>query len=169
MEPLKYLVGYSAGTLARVRELLAARELGARLAARYPEVHAVTTNKLLHAYVADLKQRHLRTAPQVAKSTYDERLMAVEHALGLHTFESRAHGGKLRARSEVRIAGVFRVAPPEFLRMIVVHELAHLRERDHDKAFYRLCEVMEPEYRRLEFDVRLWLTARELEGETPSA
>ena len=48
--------------------------------------------------------------------------------------------------------------------MIVVHELAHLRERDHDRAFYALCRHMEPDYHQLEFDTRLWLTALALEG-----
>jgi hypothetical protein len=51
--------------------------------------------------------------------------------------------------------------------MIVVHELAHLREFEHNKAFYRLCESMEPDYHQLEFDLRLWLTARELEETKP--
>jgi len=88
----------------------------------------------------------------------------VEHALGLHTFRSRAHGAKLRALSEIRVAGLFKVAAPEFLRMIVVHELAHLREREHTKAFYRLCTAMEPDYHQFEFDLRLLLTAREVEG-----
>jgi predicted metal-dependent hydrolase len=59
---------------------------------------------------------------------------------------------------------VFRDAPEAFLRMIVVHELAHLKERAHDKAFYALCSHMEPDYHQLEFDVRLWLTALALEG-----
>jgi predicted metal-dependent hydrolase len=45
--------------------------------------------------------------------------------------------------------------------MIVVHELAHLKERSHDKAFYALCRHMEPAYHQLEFDTRLWLTAIE--------
>lgn len=45
--------------------------------------------------------------------------------------------------------------------MIVVHELAHLKERDHDNAFYALCVHMEPHYHQLKFDVRLWLTAME--------
>ena len=59
---------------------------------------------------------------------------------------------------EIRVAGVFREAPEAFLRMIVVHELAHLKERQHDKAFYQLCEHMEPAYHQLEFDLRLYLT-----------
>jgi len=41
--------------------------------------------------------------------------------------------------------------------MIVVHELAHLKERNHDKAFYQLCQHMEPDYHQLEFDCRVYL------------
>ena len=47
--------------------------------------------------------------------------------------------------------------------MILVHELAHLRERDHNKAFYQLCEYMLPGYHQLEFDLRVYLTWRELD------
>ncbi len=46
--------------------------------------------------------------------------------------------------------------------MIVVHELAHLKQREHDKGFYQLCQHMLPNYHQLEFDTRLWLMAREL-------
>jgi hypothetical protein len=42
--------------------------------------------------------------------------------------------------------------------MIVVHELAHLRQRAHDKPFYALCEHMLPGYHQIEFDTRLYLT-----------
>jgi predicted metal-dependent hydrolase len=42
--------------------------------------------------------------------------------------------------------------------MIAVHELAHLRERGHDKNFYKLCCYMEPAYHQLEFEVRVYLT-----------
>ena len=48
--------------------------------------------------------------------------------------------------------------------MIVVHELAHLKEREHDKAFYQLCQHMEPDYHQLEFDLRLYLTQMEIMG-----
>ena len=39
----------------------------------------------------------------------------------------------------------------------VVHELAHLKEREHNKAFYQLCQHMEPAYHSLEFDLRTYL------------
>ena len=52
--------------------------------------------------------------------------------------------------------------------MIVVHELAHLKELDHNKAFYQLCEYMLPEYHQREFDLRVYLTWRELAAREPS-
>ena len=89
----------------------------------------------------------------------------VKNALGTHTTVSRVQGAKLKAKREIRIASLFKDAPPEFLNMIVVHELAHLRERDHDKAFYQLCTYMEPGYHQLEFEVRVYLTHLERSGE----
>ncbi len=54
--------------------------------------------------------------------------------------------------------------PPEFLRMIVVHELAHLKESEHNKAFYQLCLHMEPDYHQLEFDLRAYLCYLDVDG-----
>ena len=48
--------------------------------------------------------------------------------------------------------------------MIVVHELAHLKEGDHGKAFYALCSWMEPAYHQIEFDLRVYLMHREVHG-----
>jgi hypothetical protein len=73
-------------------------------------------------------------------------------------FVSRVQGSKLKAKREIRVATLFRDGPAQFLRMIAVHELAHIREKAHDKAFYSLCTHMEPDYHQLEFDVRLYLT-----------
>ena len=49
--------------------------------------------------------------------------------------------------------------------MIVVHELAHLKEKEHNKAFYNLCRHMLSNYHQLELDMRLYLTELELNGE----
>ena len=95
-------------------------------------------------------------------SDLDNKLKVIQHALGTHTTVSRVQGNQLKAKREIRVATLFKEAPADFLRMIVVHELAHLKENAHDKAFYALCLHMEPDYHQLEFDLRLWLTARDL-------
>ena len=122
------------------------------------------TDRALYDYVTALRGRFMRNAEPLAKVTYDSTLHVIHHALGTHTTVSRVQGSKLKAKREIRIASLFRQAPAPFLRMIAVHELAHLKEREHSKAFYALCTHMEPEYHQLEFDVRLWLTSLEVDG-----
>ncbi len=166
MQPLTYLVGYSEDTLARVRELIETKRLAYWLAERYPATHAVRTDRALYDYTMALKQRFMRSAEPVAKVAFDDRLRVLQQALGTHTTVSRVQGGNLKAKREIRVASLFKDAAPEFLKMIVVHELAHLKVRGHDKAFYQLCAHMEPDYHQYEFDLRLHLTQREIEGKT---
>ncbi|MFT5050335.1 MAG: putative metal-dependent hydrolase, partial [Chlamydiales bacterium] len=147
----------------RAEELLRSGELGAQLAARYPDSHEVRTNKALNSYVQDLKARHMRTAAPLGQVQFDSRLHVVQKALGMHVTTTRVQGNKLRKRRELRVASLFKETPPEFLRMIVVHELAHMKHAQHDRDFYKLCTYMEPDYHQLELDLRLYLTAQDWE------
>jgi predicted metal-dependent hydrolase len=162
MNPLKYLKAYPPHLQAQVQQLIATQRLGSYLNQRYPDRHQVQSDKALYAYTLSLKQEHLRNAANIDKVLFDNRLDLTHQALGLHTAISRVQGGKLKAKKEIRVAALFKQAAPEFLRMIVVHELAHLKEHEHNKAFYQLCEYMQPGYMQLEFDLRLYLTWRDL-------
>ncbi|MFF3700896.1 MULTISPECIES: YgjP-like metallopeptidase domain-containing protein [Pseudomonas] len=164
MTVLKYLQAYPPALQDQVRQMIAQNRLGDYLRQRYPERHAVQNDKALYAYAQALKQEHLRNAPNLDKVLFDNRLDLTHRALGLHTAVSRVQGGKLKAKKEIRIASLFKDAAPQFLKMIVVHELAHLKESDHNKAFYQLCEYMQPGYHQLEFDLRIYLTWRDLSG-----
>ena len=158
MESLKYLDGYPPHVLAQVRDLIGQDRLGTMLSNKYDQLHSVRNDGQLYEYVQALKSQHLRKSVPLGKVIYDSKLQVMKHALGTHTTIARVQGGKLKTSREIRIAGVFRDAPAEFLKMIVVHELAHLKEAEHNKAFYRLCTHMEPDYHQLEFDLRLYLT-----------
>lgn len=162
MDPLKYLSGYPEHLQAKVRQLIEQDRLGAMLADKYDQPNTVRNDAQLYDYVQALKDRHLRKSVPLGKVVYDSKLQVMKHALGTHTAISRVHGGRLKASREIRIATVFRDAPADFLKMIVVHELAHMKEADHNKAFYQLCTHMEPDYHQLEFDLRLYLTHIEL-------
>ena len=159
-----YLAGYAPTLLAQVQPLIDTGQLGDSLRARYPEAHTVRSDGALIEYVGALKSRFMRSAPPLAKVAYDAKLHILRNALGTHTTVSRVQGSQLKAKREIRIASLFKEAPAPFLKMIVVHELAHLKQREHDKAFYALCTHMEPAYHQLEFDLRLWLTALELKA-----
>lgn len=160
MSDLAYLGGYPPAMLDAVRRLVAENRLAQYLADRYPQRHEVQSDSALQAYVNALKGEHLRSAPPLHRVAFESGMDVIRNALGVHVRTSRVQGSKLKAKREIRIASVFREAAPEFLEMIVVHELAHQRESQHDKAFYRLCEHMLPDYHQREFDARLWLIQR---------
>ena len=162
--PLRYLQGYPADTLAQVEKLLADDRVADWLLKKYPQAHTVRTDKALFDYVQTLKSEHLRGAEPLAKVAFDAKLQVVQHALGTHTNIARVQGNKLKAKREIRVASLFKHVPEDFLKMITVHELAHLKERQHDRAFYQLCNYMEPRYHQLEFEVRVYLTHLEVSG-----
>ncbi|CAN7554944.1 M48 family metallopeptidase [Pseudoxanthomonas sp. LjRoot143] len=162
MDPLKYLAGYPQDLQARVRALIAEDRLSPMLAKKYAQPHTVRSDGQLYDYVQALKEQYLRRSVPLGKVVYDSTLQVMKHALGTHTTVSRVQGSRLKASREIRIATVFRDAPAEFLKMIAVHELAHLKESDHNKAFYQLCTHMEADYHQLEFDLRLYLTQMEM-------
>ena len=165
---LKYLAGYAPALLAQVQARVAEGSLGRLLLARYPAAHGVRTDGALYDYVHELKAQFMRRSEPLSKVAYDGKLHVVRNALGTHTAISRVQGGKLKAKKEIRVASLFRDAAPVFLQMIVVHELAHLKEAEHNKAFYNLCDHMLPGYAQIEFDLRMYLTWRDLANQRAS-
>lgn len=164
MSELKYLSHYSEPIRQQIQDLIDNNRLGAYLLNKYPVAHNITSAKALYDYTLEIKNTFIRKSNPLSKVIYDDKIHAVKHALGLHTYVSRVQGGKLKAKQEIRIASAFKKVPEEFLKMIVVHELAHLKEKEHNKAFYKLCQHMEPNYHQLELDLRLYLTHIELIG-----
>ncbi|NOR81831.1 MAG: DUF45 domain-containing protein [Methyloprofundus sp.] len=162
MNTLKYLAGYSATVKEQVHALISNDALAEVLLKKYPDSHEIKTNKALYAYVVSIKNQFLRKSSPLSKIIYDDKIDVLHQALGMHSLVARVQGKNLKIKNEIRIGSVFKKSPAEFLRMIVVHELAHLKEKQHNKAFYKLCEYMEPEYHQLEFDMRLYLTYLDL-------
>jgi len=161
---MNYLLGYSEEIKQQVGLLISQDRLSDVLLQKYSAAHDIRTDKALYTYVLDLKNSFIRNAQTPSKVMFDNDMRAIQRALGLHTAISRVQGGKLKAKNEIRIASLFKEVPIEFLRMITVHELAHLKEKDHNKAFYKLCVSIEPDYHQIEFDLRLYLTHVDLLG-----
>lgn len=158
MTALKYLSHYSPQLQSQVQHLIDTQQLAAYVQHKYPDAHTVQTDKALYQYASHIKKKFLKNAPQLDKVLFDNQLDVAGRALGTNTAISRAQGAKLVVAKEIRVANLFKAAPAAFLNMIVVHELAHLKERDHNKAFYQLCCHMLPDYHQFEFDTRVYLT-----------
>ncbi len=164
MQTLKYLTGYPTETIAKVQQLVADNRLGDVLLQRYPIPHEVRTDKQLYDYAVSLKNQFMNRASPLNRVAYDSKIKVIEQALGQHHYISRVQGNKLKSVNEIKIASLFRETPEAFLKMIVVHELAHFKEKEHNKSFYQLCRHMEPQYHQYEFDLRLYLTHLDLHG-----
>ncbi|NAX22543.1 M48 metallopeptidase family protein [Vibrio sp. V39_P1S14PM300] len=162
---LRYVHGYPQHIVEQVESLVTSGKLVRWFDHRYPEKHTIKSEKALFDYTMALKNRFMKKTAPLSKVIYDSKIHLINNALGLHTYASRVHGGKIRSKNEIRIASIFKDAPEPLLKMLVVHELAHLKEKEHNKAFYQLCCHMEPDYHQLELDARLFMIYQELKNQ----
>ena len=163
-QSLTYLSHYPQHLQDQIQHLIDKNQLGDWLRSRYPTVHNINNDRELRDYALDIKNHYMKKTQPLSKVIYDGKIHVVNHALGLHSYVSRVQGGKLKSKNELRVSDLFKNTPEPFLNMIVVHELAHLKEKDHNKAFYKLCQHMLPDYHQIEFDVRVYLTEMDING-----
>lgn len=159
---LKYIQGYPDHLVSQIDSMIRSEKFVGWFEQRYPSMHKIKSEQALYSYAMEIKNRYMRKTQPIKKVIYDSKIHLINNALGLHSFVSKNHGGKLKSVNEIRIASIFKDAPEPLLRMLVVHELAHIKEKQHDKAFYALCCHMEPDYHQLEFDARLFMIYKEL-------
>ena len=165
MSDLKYISSYPNEIIEQVKRMVKKRSLGRFLLEKHPHLHNIKNDKSLRVYVQDIKNSYLKKSAPLSQIKYDDKIHVIHNALGVHKYVTRSQGGKAKVKNEIRIAAVFKKSPEAFLRMIVVHELAHIKEKEHNKNFYQLCEHIEPNYHQLEFELRLYLTHLDVLGE----
>lgn len=153
---MKYLQHYPKHLQEQIQKLIETQKLDKYIKSKYPNSHNIKSDKALYSYVMDLKNQYFKKH-QLSKIQFDGKINVINNALGMHTYISRVQGNKLKAKNEIRVATIFKNVPEKFLEMIVVHELAHLKEKEHDKAFYDLCTYMMDDYHQTEFDMRVYL------------
>jgi len=78
-------------------------------------------------------------------SRYTEQLGRVPKGVRLKPLKSL--WGSLDSRDRVTLDLALALAPLDALRYVVVHELCHLRIRDHSPRFWALVESLYPEWR----------------------
>jgi len=153
---MKYIKHYPQHLQDQVKKLIEENKLDKYILKKYPIKHEYTNDKLLYEYVIDLKNQYLKKY-QISKVMFDGKINVINNALGMHTYVSRVQGNKLKAKNEIRVATIFKNMPEKFLEMIVIHELAHFKQKEHNKAFYDMCTHMMDDYHQVEFDLRVYL------------
>ena len=61
--------------------------------------------------------------------------------------EQKSRWGSCSRKGNLNFNWKLIMAPPQALDYVVVHELAHIRYKDHSRAFYGFIESVLPDYR----------------------
>lgn len=67
---------------------------------------------------------------------------------GVKITSARTRWGSCSAKNSLCFSFRLILLPPEAVDYVVVHELAHIREKNHGPRFYREVETYLPDYRR---------------------
>jgi predicted metal-dependent hydrolase len=161
---LSYINAYPQSIKDQVQQMVDEKSLGIFLQQKHPEPHDIYNDKKLREYAMQIKNQFMKKSSPLSKVAYDGKIHVINNALGLHSYVPRIQGAKIKTKNELRVSTIFKKAPLALLNMIVVHELAHLKEKQHDKAFYQLCKHMLADYHQLEFDTRLFMIQNEIDS-----
>ncbi len=96
------------------------------------------------AQIAELKQRAKAYLPE--RVVHFSRLMGLVPT-GITINAARTRFGSCGTTNRLNFSCLLMLYPPEAIDYVVVHELAHLRYRHHQTAFYALIEQYLPDYR----------------------
>jgi len=105
----------------------------------------------------ELFQKFYRRMARLYLSRRMEQL-AQMNGFGFKKFRlspARTRWGSCSARGTISLSWRLIMAPPEIIDYVIIHELAHTKEKNHSRAFWQLVAQYVPDYK----EKRRWLRA----------
>jgi len=109
---------------------------------------------------------HLHSAKAIFEKWYErqgliyltERASELSRLTGLRfknfrVSSARARWGSCSAKGTLSLSWRLMMAPPQIADYVIIHELAHTKEKNHSRAFWEVVGRFVPDYR----ERRLWL------------
>jgi hypothetical protein len=127
---------------------------GDRIRLALPKPHNKSSLGAARTLLQDFLRNQLRRDASRYIARYSEEIGRAPHGLRIKPLKSL--WGSLDSRDWITLDLALALAPLEALRYVVVHELAHLRVRDHSPRFWNLVGSLYPDWR----EQRDWLKAR---------
>lgn len=87
-----------------------------------------------------------------ARKIFPERIRYYEPLLGvranqIHIKDQKTRWGSCSSKGNINLNWRLILAPQEVMDYVIIHELCHLKEMNHSKAFWELVEQICPDYR----------------------
>ena len=120
-----------------------AERIGAELHVRLRDAAPVSVRRAVVAWYKGAAREHLEA--RAAELSRAGGLAPPRLAISA----ARSRWGSCNSRREIRLAWRLVKAPPHLVDYVVCHELAHLRQMNHSRAFWSEVERLCPDYRRL--------------------
>ena len=60
---------------------------------------------------------------------------------------AKTRWGSCSGKNNLNFTWRLMMAEPEVIKYVIIHELAHIKEKNHGKRFWTLVEQYEPEYK----------------------
>ena len=105
---------------------------------------AETEKKLTEQRIAEL--RALAAAELPRRVAYFAEILGVQPT-GVKITSAKTRFGSCSGKNSLCFSWRLMLYPPEAVDYVVVHELAHIKEKNHSAAFYKVVESVLPDYK----------------------
>ncbi len=132
---------------AEIDSFVSAHKLWIEKAKARQEKRTETENALTNERVAELRARAAETIPK--RVAFYAKIMGVQPS-GIKITSAKTRFGSCSGKNSLCFSWRLMLYPPEAVDYVVVHELAHIREKNHSPAFYAVVAAVLPDYKARE-------------------
>ncbi len=122
---------------------------------KWIEKHLELMRNKSGTYPDELSGEEIKALVEKAKKLIPERLKYYSELMGLYPAAVKITGAKTRfgscsGRDSICFSYRLMQYPDEAIDYVIVHELAHIRHKNHGREFYSLIEKYMPDYKERE-------------------
>lgn len=132
---------------AEIGSFVSAHKLWIEKAKARQEKRTETENALTNERIAELRACAAETIPK--RVAFYAKIMGVQPS-GIKITSAKTRFGSCSGKNSLCFSWRLMLYPPEAVDYVVVHELAHIREKNHSPAFYAVIAAVLPDYKARE-------------------
>lgn len=132
---------------AEIDSFVSAHKLWIEKAKARQEKRTEAENALTNERIAELRAYAEKTLPK--RVAFYAKIMGVQPT-GIKITSAKTRFGSCSGKNSLCFSWRLMLYPPEAVDYVVVHELAHIREKNHSPAFYAVIAAVLPDYKARE-------------------